>query len=181
MTVNQIYIRLLLLGALFGPLLWFLFSDEGQRISDTFLLKLGGTPEVQLDYRTLNADISEKEFVKGMGEAEFQCGDQQSQFGDRLCYAALAAVNGTPSQYMSVFFKSDNLTAIKLAYQRSYHEQLHGSLIRNLGEPMSGANTAVPDAERIQQWQAGNGVVLLSGETLAEDEEPVLLWLAYSN
>lgn len=180
MTVNQIYIRLLLLGALFGPLLWFVLSDDGQRMSDVFLLKLSGAPEVQLDYRELDGGIEEAAFQKRLKDVEFQCGSQSSQFGDRLCYAPVAAFNGTPSQYMSVFFNDGHLAAIKLSYQRAYHDHLYFSVLQQLGEPLDGADTAVPEAERIQQWRAGSGMVLMPGENLAEGEDPVLLWLAYS-
>lgn len=176
MTINQIYIRLLLLGLLFGPLLWFSISDEGQRVSDLFLLKLSGAPEVHIDYRQLKAEIGEAEFKHGLADVDFQCADKRTDFGERLCFAPVAGFNGTPSQYMSAFFRGDHLMAIKLAYQRSYHDYLYASVSRELGPANSAA--ALPDNSGATQWQAGKGWLVLPGEHLKEGAEPVLFWLA---
>jgi hypothetical protein len=178
MTTNQMFNRFLLLGLLLGPLTWLLVSDEGQRLSDIFLLKLSGAPEVHVDYQQLKADISEAEFKRLLPKVEFQCADKPTDFGERLCFTPMAGFNGTPSQYMSAFFRGDHLMAIKLAYQRSYHDYLYNSLSRELGEPNSERSSALPDNSGAKQWQAGRGWLVLPGESLKEDAEPALFWLA---
>jgi hypothetical protein len=178
MTTYQIYKRLLLLGLLFGPLLWLSLSDEGKRVSDLFLLKLSGAPAVQVDYRQLKADISEAEFKRGLPNVDFQCADKRTDFGERLCFAPVAGFNGTPSQYMSAFFRGDHLMAIKLAYQRSYHDYLYASVSREFGPANSDKAAGLPDTSGARQWQAGRGWLVLPGERLKGDAEPVLFWLA---
>lgn len=178
MTTNQIFNRLLLLGLLFGPLTWFLVSDEGQRVSDVFLLKLSGAPALEMDYRQLRPELSEAEIKSRFSKVAFQCSDRQTDFGERLCYTPLAAINGVPSQYMSAFFRGDHLMAIKIAYQRSYHDYLYKSLSGELGEANRDQLAGLPDNSGAQQWQAGKGWLVLPGVGLKEDVEPALFWLA---
>jgi len=180
MTTNQSITRLLLFGLLFGPLTWLLVSDEGQRVSDVFLLKLSGAPAVEMDYRILKPEVNEAELKSRFPKLNFQCADRQTDFGERLCYTPLASFNGTPSQYMSAFFRGDHLMAIKVAYQRSYHDYLYGSLIHELGAANHGRVAGQADNSGAQQWQAGKGWLVLPGVGLKDDAEPALFWLAAS-
>jgi len=178
MTSNQIFTRILLFGLFFGPLTWFLVSDEGQRVSDVFLLKLSGAPALEVDYRQLRPQLSEADLKSRFPKVDFQCADHKTDFGERLCYTKLAAINGIPSQYMSAFFRGDHLMAIKVAYQRSYHNALYQRLSNELGEPNRDRMAGLPDNSGAQQWLAGKGWLVLPGVGLKEDVEPALFWLA---
>jgi len=178
MTSNQIFTRFLLFGLFFGPLTWFLASDEGQRVSDVFLLKLSGAPALEVDYRQLRPELSEAALKSRFPKVDFQCADRKTDFGERLCYTPLAAINGIPSQYMSAFFRGDHLMAIKVAYQRSYHDTLYKNLGAALGEANRDRFAGLPDNSGAQQWQAGKGWLVLPGVALKEDAEPALFWLA---
>jgi hypothetical protein len=178
MSSNQIFTRILLLGLFFGPLTWLLASDEGQRVSDVFLLKLSGSPGVEMDVRQLAPAINEAELKSRFPKVNFQCADKQTDFGERLCYTPLAAFNGAPSQYMSAFFRGDHLMAVKIAYQRSYHDYIYENLSRELGAANRDRMAGLPDNSGAQQWQVGRGWLVLPGVGLKEDAEPALFWLA---
>jgi hypothetical protein len=178
MTTNQIFTRIILLGLFFGPLTWLLVSDEGQRVSDVFLLKLSGAPAVEMDVRQLAPAVNEAELKSRFPSVTFQCADKQTDFGERLCYSPLAAFNGAPSQYLSAFFRGDHLMAIKVAYQRSYHDYIYGRLTRELGPANRDRDARLVDNGGAQQWQAGKGWLVLPGVGLKEDAEPALFWLA---
>lgn len=177
MTSNQIFVRLILLGLLFGPLTWVLVSDEGQRVSDVFLLSLSGAPKVDMDVTQLNASVTEAQFKSRLPKVSFTCADKQTDFGERLCYSPVASFDGAPSEYLSAFFRGDHLMAVKVAYQRSYFGYLNQRLKDELGAPQRGGAAGLPDSSGANQWQAGRGWLVLP-PVEAKAAETALFWLA---
>lgn len=157
------------------PLFWLVFTDEGQRFGDVLLLKLTGREEVRIDFDELYPSITEAKLNQVWPGLDFKCQDQASAFGSRLCATDIAAFNNIPSRYVTFFFHDQRLMAVKIGYQRAYHDSITNQLDGMLGTPMISSRT---EGEGVYQWRAGGGIVVMPQEQVGMDEEPALVWLA---
>lgn len=174
MSLRKLYIRTLLVVAVVGPLFWLVFSQDGRRVSDVLILKVTGRPDIGIAFDKLDGGVTETDVLKVWSDADFQCGDQATAFGTRACMAPIAAFNGTPARYVTFFFVDDHLNAIKLGYQRAYHEHAVAQLRTALGEP----SEVQRGARSILQWDSGGGMMVVPEARVGMEEEPALLWLA---
>ena len=170
---------LLILILVFIPPYWLLFTDEGSRVSDTALLWLLGEDDIKVNIKELDSGFSRQDIQRVYPENEWQCGNQQTSFGDALCTARIGTYNGYPSQLVTFYFRNDRVNALKLIYRDQYHKQIMGHYIGELGQPsnVEAALTEGPDADNVLQWDLGQGVLLLKKE-LGKLDEPAMLWLA---
>lgn len=171
MSIHKLYIRLLVIVCLISPVLWLTLSDEGKRTTDLLLLKFGGNPDIALDFDALRATATEAKLRQGVPGAEFDCKDQRTDFGSRICYAPIASFNGNPARYVTFFFDGRGLRAAKVAYRHAYHERILEQLRATLGPPSDGTSGWL-------QWQAAGGVVVVPKEEPADGRGSALMWLA---
>ena len=174
MSIHKLYLRLLVVVLLLSPVLWLTLSDEGQRTADLLLLKFSGDPDIALDFDALSTTATEAGLRKGIPGAEFDCKDQRSDFGTRICYAPIASFNGNPARYVTFFFGPGGLRAAKVAYRHAYHDRIVQQLGATLGRP---ARPAGADGG-VLQWTAAGGVVVLSEKEPADSRSAALMWLA---
>lgn len=171
--LKKFFTRFYLLVLALAPAFWLLFSTEGQRFFDINMLKLfKGRSEFNIKFEGLSPALDEQTVLKNFPEIEFQCQDQPTPWGDRTCGSDIAAFNGTPARYVTFFFYNQHLTAMKLGYQRAYHQYAVDLLTAGLGEPQATANAGVA------QWPTTNGMFIGLRQQLQADQEPALLWLA---
>lgn len=170
---------ILILILVFIPPYWLLFTDEGSRVSDTALLWLLGEDDIKVNVRELDGTFSQQDIRKVYPDNEWQCGKQQTPFGDGLCAARIGTYNGYPSQLITFYFRNDRVNALKLIYRDQYHKQIMGHYIGELGQPgnVEAALADGPNAENVLQWQLEKGVLVMPKE-LGKSDEPSLLWLA---
>ncbi|MCB1801206.1 MAG: hypothetical protein KDI82_05925 [Gammaproteobacteria bacterium] len=172
---------LLILLLVFIPPYWLLFTDEGGRVSDTALLWLLGEEDIKISITDLDDRFSQQDIRTVYSEIDWQCGTQQSTFGDSLCAARIGTFNGFPSRTVTFYFRNDHVSALKLVYRDQYHDQVTGFFIGKLGQPdnVAEAVAAGPDADDVLKWQLDKGVLFIK-KSLAKTDEPALLWLAKS-
>ncbi len=178
MTIHGVLLRGLVVAAIAGPLLWMIFSDEGQRWGDATLLRLLGNPPAALNMSALNNAVREQDLRAAMPDVDLDCHAQQSEYGDRVCVAAISAFNGIPARYLTFFLAADQLTALKLAYQRAYHRQLINTIQANHGAPINSEEVPQPGQPAVLRWRVGGGVLVTLDERVELDEEPALMWIA---
>ncbi len=175
MEFKKLAKRIFWTGVLLFPFFWLVFTDEGQRFGDVLLLKLTGREEVRINFDELYPSITEPQLRQVWPDLEFECRDQASAFGSRLCATDIAAFNKIPSRYVTFFFADERLRAMKIGYQRAYHGAITNHLDGMLGAPMVSSRT---DDDGVYQWRAGGGIVVMPQEKLGTNDEPALLWLA---
>ena len=170
---------ILILILVFTPPFWLVFTDEGRRVSDTGLLWLLGEDEIRISLSDLDGLYTQQEIQKVYGENDWQCGSQQTAFGDSLCAAQIGTFNGYPARLVTFYFRDDSVSALKLIYRDQYHKQIMGYYIGELGQPTNVAEAIAegPDAENVLEWDLGKGVLLIKKD-LGKTDEPSLLWLA---
>ena len=170
---------LLILILVFLPPYWLIFTDEGSRMSDTALLWLLGEDEIKFNIKELRSSFTRKDIQTVFSDNEWNCGNQETPFGNNLCAAQIGTFNGYPARVITLYFHDDNINAFKLIYRDQYHQQLLGYLIKQLGQPSNvGAAVAEgPDAADVLEWDLNQGVLLLN-KTLGKTDEPSLMWLA---
>jgi len=151
------------------PLFWLVLAEEGRRQSDIFFLWLFGKPTISLPFDLLHPSLTPADVVLKLPDVALTCSALATDFGDRVCQSPIAAFNSVPANHAAFFFAGEQLRAVKLNYQRSYHTYLIGRLLAALGEPVA----MLP-----LHWHAGGGRILLAGRELQADDEPALLWLA---
>lgn len=178
MRFNRFHKTVFALAAVIGPLYWLTATDDGQRRVDSVLLTLAGKPAVDFNLAALDGRLTEAELKQVFPDQDWQCQDQASAFGQRLCAAEIGSFNGLPARYLSVFFAGGHASALKLGYRNVYHDQLLTQLLQQLGQPGSAGQDA-PPAEAVLRWDTGHGSVVLKRQLL-EGDEAALLWLAGS-
>ena len=175
----NIHKTLLILLLVFIPPYWLIFTDDGQRTTDTALLWVLGEDEIKFNVAELNSGFTRQDIQAVFKDLEWHCGDKNTPFGDNLCAAKIGTFNGYPSRLLTIYFRDDNISAFKLNYRDHYHEQFIGHFIQQLGQP-SNAEAAIADgprADNVLEWDLNQGILLMSKE-LGENDEPSLLWLA---
>lgn len=180
--MNPLFKRVLALLVVLGPAYWLIMTEDGQRRSDAFMLQLFGHEVIDFNLAELDPGVTREDLTQSVfPEVPWQCGEQATKYGNRLCSAKLGAFNGIPSQYITLYFVSEQINALKLVYRERYHEQMVAQLRRLLGEPASGSGSleqsSQPRPGEFIEWRTDYGMVVVKRE-LAAEEEPAMLWLA---
>lgn len=175
----SIHKTLFILILVFLPPYFLIFTDEGSRLADTALLWLLGEDEIKLNLRELDERFTRDDIQKVFSDKDWQCGQQQTPFGDNLCAARIGTFNGYPARLLTLYFTGENISALKLVYRDAYHKQLMGYLIEQFGQPdnVEAAVAEGPDAASVLEWNLGEGMLLMK-KTLDKGDEPSLVWLA---
>jgi hypothetical protein len=172
LKVNPLYKRLMLLALVLGPIFWLVFSEDGQRRSDLVLLSLWeGTEAMDVALDKLHEGVVENELRRNFPDVPLSCEQQPSLFGDQTCSAPIASFNGAPARYAVVYFRDGKLSAVKLAYRRSYHDYVARDLHRRLGAPQT-------TADQVWNWPTPGGLVLMPTELPGQGDEPTVIWLS---
>jgi hypothetical protein len=173
------YKTLLALAVVGGPLIWLLFTRDGQRRTDLVLLPLFGRPVVQLSLTDLNARLTEDDIRAKLPKVDLRCSQGETPFGDRLCAARIAALGRLPADALAFYFSSGALRAAKLTYRSDVHGELLTALSRRLGEGETVKRGAMEEGTAgVVSWAVMDGVLLANAGDLVPGEEPALLWLS---
>ena len=175
----NIHKTLFFLILVFVPPYWLIFTDEGSRMSDTALLWLLGEDEIKFNVKELKSSFTRQDIQTVFSDNEWQCGAQETAFGNNLCAAQIGTFNGFPSRVLTLYFRDDNISAMKLVYRDQYHQQLMGHFIQQLGQPgnLEAVLNAGPDVDNILEWDLEQGVVVMK-KVLGKTDEPSVFWLA---
>lgn len=179
LQLNPFYKRFLLLTMVLGPIIWLMFTADGQRRTDLALLYLFGKGELDLAVERLHAEMTEARFRELFPSLGLVCDEGANPFGDRLCTAEIGAFNAIPARAFTLFLQGDRLRAAKLTYRRAYHATLERQLTRRLGRPnrWSQPGFSVIVAGPLA-WQVDDGFLLLSAEEPEADADAALMWLS---
>ena len=176
-----LYKKLLLLAIVFGPIAWLMFTEDGQRRTDTMVLWIFGEKEIKMDLQVLDRRFTEPELKQVYPDLGWQCQTLDTPYGDRLCVSRIGVFNGIPSRYITFFFRGESLNALKINYRAANHAQLQSLLRRQLGLPESESNTGgiSQTSDETLLWRTSDGLVVIKRELLP-DEEASMFWLADS-
>ena len=179
MKMPKLHKTLLTLLLVLTPPYFLMFTDDGMRVSDNFVLWLFGGKTLEFNLEEADGSFTRNQVLGVFKDLDWQCEDAPSAFGTHLCGAAIASFNSFPARYLTTFYANDRFNAIKIAYRPQYHEQVLGHLIKTLGQPANVAEALkdTPDAAEVLEWHTGKGVVVLR-KTLREEDEAALIWLA---
>jgi hypothetical protein len=179
--LNPLYKRLLALVVVIGPIFWLVFTEDGQRRTDSVVLFLWGEDEINLNLEALDDQFTEAQLKEVFADIEWKCDAEVSSFGNRLCASHIGIFNSIPARYITVFFHDQWVNGVKVVYRRIYHDQVIQQLFQQMGNPIT-ENTSgaeVPGADAILRWNTGKGNVILKHK-LGDEEEPALIWLPQS-
>lgn len=168
--------RLYIIVILAAPLFWLILTDEGRRYTDLGILYVKGGESMDINLNALHSGISERGLQEQLPDTEFNCGQQSTPFGDRICQAQLAAFNGIPSRFVIAYFNNDQMQGLKIGYQRPYHSQLLNYLFATLGTPKREDHLTAKGAPGMYRWKIEDGELVALDEESLEGNEPSLLW-----
>ena len=179
MANRKLHKSILILLLVLTPPYFLMFTDEGARISDNVILWLFGKERADLNLKELDPGYTREEMLTVFPDLEWDCREQPVGFGDNLCAAEIGAFNDYPSQSLTLYFRGNRISAVKVLYRDDYHEQVVGHLIQQFGQPLNveDAMNASPDPELVLEWDTGRGLVLVKKDLQGTDE-PSLVWLA---
>lgn len=175
--LNPLYKRLLAFAVVIGPIFWLVFTEDGQRRTDSVVLYLWGEAEINFNLEALDSQFTESHLKKVFPDIEWLCQDQTSSFGNRMCAARIGIYNGIPARYIAVFFQDQWINGVKIHYRPNYHNQLIEQLRLQIGTPIAEKSQDAETSQSIEllRWETGKGHVILKA-SLGEEEEPALLW-----
>ncbi|MES9941010.1 MAG: hypothetical protein ABW104_12865 [Candidatus Thiodiazotropha sp. 6PLUC2] len=181
LKLPPLYKRLLAFVAVIGPIFWLVFTEDGQRRTDTVVLSLWGEDEIKLNLQALDNQVTESEFMQVFPDITWQCQDEVGPFGNRLCASRIGIFNGIPAQFITVFFHDKWVNGVKIGYRREYHEHLKQQLWQQMGNPVPNSVTPQTTENRpsVLHWTTDNGHVILK-DSLETNEEASLMWLPFS-
>jgi len=179
MKLNPLYKRLIAFLIVIGPIYWLLFTDDGQRRTDSVVLFLWGEDEIKFNLEALDDRFSEDDLRKVFPDIDWKCQQTVTDFGNRLCAAKIGIYNGIPARFIAVYFRDQWINGVRIGYRPIYHDQLLQQLLQQMGQPVKeNGDTPAGDGDTILRWDTDRGNVLLK-QVLSEGEEPALLWLPY--
>ncbi|MGB5834626.1 MAG: hypothetical protein WBG92_21930, partial [Thiohalocapsa sp.] len=152
LKLPRAYKLILSLALIAGPFTWLMFTEDGKRRSDLFILHVFGAPSFNIAYDRLNPDVTEADIHEQFPKVEFKCIDQKTGFGERVCVAEIASFNGMPARSAALFYDDDTLNALQLDYRARYHETLVTGLRNGLGAPLE------PVGGGVLVWTLDDGV-----------------------
>jgi hypothetical protein len=175
MKLHPLYKKFLLLAIVIGPFYWLVFTEDGQRRTDSVLISLlKGGESFNLAFGRLQGAAREADFQASFPDTEFRCEDGQTAFGDRVCRARIAAFNGAPAHSVATFFRQDQLTAVQLVYQPAHHDYVVQQLQRELGKPEADQAGTTP----LHRWTTDGGVVITPATRPASLDESTVVWIS---
>jgi hypothetical protein len=174
LRLNPLYKKLLILSLVLGPMVWLVFTKDGQRRSDLVLLYLFGKEELNLAIENLHGNMTEADFRNLFPDLALTCDEGANPFGDRLCSAEIGAFSAIPARAFTLFLEGERLRAAKVNYRRAYHATLEDQISTRLG-----AVAAVdPSGPEAVSWQVDDGLLLMPASEPEDDSEAALLWLS---
>lgn len=176
--LNPFYKKFLMLMIVLGPIIWLVFTADGQRRTDLALLYLFGKGELNLAIERLHAEMTEAWFRGLFSELALVCDEGANPFGDRLCTAEIGAFNAIPARAFTLFLSGDGLRAAKLIYRRAYHGTLQRQLTKRLGRPDRRSPPGRSLIEGPLVWQVDDGLLLLPAREPETDADAALFWLS---
>jgi hypothetical protein len=169
------YKLLLSLALVIGPITWLMFTEDGKRRSDLFLLHLLGDPSFNIAYDKLSPVVSEVVIRAQFPKVEFHCDALSSPLGDRLCAAKIASFNGLPARSAQLYFAGGRLRLLQLGYRLPYHDMLERSLRSGLGDPKEESTGRQP----VLVWTTElGGQIMLPSARPQQRADAALIWLA---
>ncbi|MEJ2454570.1 MAG: hypothetical protein P8103_10480 [Candidatus Thiodiazotropha sp.] len=179
MKLNPLYKRLMAFIIVIVPIYWLVFTEDGQRRTDSVVLFLWGEDEIKFNLDALDDRFTEDELREVFPDIDWKCQDTDTDFGNRLCATKIGIYNGIPAHFIAIYFRDKWINGVRIGYRRRYHDQLIQQLLQQMGQPVKeNADTASGDSETILRWDTSRGNVLLK-QVLKKGEEPALLWLPY--
>lgn len=172
--IPRYYKTLLAIIVVAGPIVWLMFTDDGKRRTDMMLMWLLGRPDFDAALDAFSPALTEAKMRETFADLELACSDGPNPFGDRLCSAAIGSFNQYPAQAVIWYFAEGRLSAVKLIYQRAYHDAIRGWVERRI--PDAGAGSAAGGGAAV--WPAAEGVLVMKSGELGKGDEPSLLWLS---
>ena len=191
LRLNPFYKKSLMLAIVLGPIVWLVFTEDGQCRTDLAMLYLFGKGELNLAIEKLHSGMTEARFWglfpdldlawpsnSGVRPTEASPDAGVNPFSDRLCGAEIGAFNAIPARAFTLFLQDDGLRAAKLTYRRAYHGTLRQQLTRRLGEPDRRSRSSSVDIRGPLTWAVDDGLLLLSHQEPKSDQEAALIWLS---
>lgn len=176
MSKSSLFKRFYLIVIIAAPLVWLIMTDEGRRYTDLGILYVKGGNGMDIHLEALNSGINEERLKKQLPDTPFECGEQATPFGDRICQVQLASFNGLPSRFAIAYFADNRLQAFKIGYQRPYHSDLLKHLFAKLGTPGAEDHLTSPNAPGLYRWKVEDGELIALDENSLEGNEPSILW-----
>lgn len=179
MKMNPWFKTAMALCLVVGPIYWLMFTNDGQRRSDTVMLWLSGADSVDLDLQRLNPGYGLEQLRQVYPKLDWQCREQTTADTGRgrACSSPLGSYNSIPAYRIAFHFDDDQLARLRIDYRRRYHQALLTQLRRQLGKPVTPASGAGGRAAEVIEWRLAHGLVVLKRE-LRDQDEPALFWLA---
>jgi len=178
MKMQPWFKTLLVIVAVVAPMVWLMFTADGQRRTDAVMLQLFGNSAMEMDLAVLYNGISEQDLSEVYPQLQWQCGgidgDVALVGGGRRCAAVIGSWNGMPAYRIAFEFGNGQLKAMQMDYRPAYHQQLLTQLGQQLGRPSKGSGAAFED---VLQWPSPRGLVLVKEQLQAADQA-ALMWVA---
>jgi hypothetical protein len=176
--IPRLYKTLLALAVVIGPIYWLMFTADGQRRTDLALMFLLGRPGFDAALESFDPSLTESKLRESFPALELQCSDAPSPLGDRLCVAVIGSFNAYPAKAVSLFFRGDTLSGVKVLYQRAYHDEIRAWVERRVARLDPLAAPPSPEvSDGVASWRLPGGTFVLKDGDLARADEPALVWL----
>ncbi len=165
------YKLLLALAVVIGPFSWLMFTQDGQRRSDLFVLTLLGRPSFDVAYQRLNPAVSATQLRDQFPKVDFDCQDHPPR---QVCRATIGSFNVFPAYAAQLEWQGQRLQLVQLIYRQRYRDAIEVQLRQDLG-PADEYSTA---SNPVLLWVLDHGLLLLPAEKVSQRHDAALIWRA---
>lgn len=124
---------------------------------------LEDAPVIQLAWRSFSEDLTEAQLRKVV-PTDLRCITQNrpDSLGSRVCYAAVARVNGVQALTLALFLTDGRLSQAVLHVPWWAHAPMARQLVADLGMPVAIQELTDIVPQRLVQWRLPNGSVQIN-------------------
>ncbi len=133
-------------------------------------------PTMELDLSTLSGKFKEAELLSKYPKMDWDCYDEKTYMGDRVCTAPIRSWNGILAKYTAFFFsKRGSLNMVKHSFREREHSKVIGALNQKYGKPKEIPGKKDIYGKPIIIWASGKGISTAS-ENVKGDGEATMTW-----
>ena len=135
-------------------------------------------PSMELDLGSLSAKLDESELLSKYPELDWDCYNEKTAMGDRVCTAPIRTWNQVLAKYTAFFFnKQGRLNLVKFAFREVEHTKVISALENKYGQSKTIPGKKDINGKPMVVWLSGNGITTAS-ENVEGDGEATMTWMS---
>lgn len=120
--------------------------------------------------------LNESEIEEKFKQLKFNCSNENSNLGDRVCWANISRFNGVPADIIAFFFQSGKHRFIRVAADGKDHNELKSYINDNFEYVGVSPHSKEEVGQSLGVWSSNSGRLILPIDSPPLGKQSILLW-----